>query len=156
MLPIWNRHARRFPPRKREDFSMAVGLLAVAALASTLSGAQAATPSPDLRMAANSNITLRACNHTRQTVLVGSSFIPVGAHDWRNKGWTTVSAGGCENIFVTANRTFYARAEVKGHSDQSPARTTSSPARTIPRARKASRRSSRPSTRTVVRSMCGT
>ena len=62
-------------------------------------------------------ITLRACNHTDKTVLVGSSYIPIGGSDWRNKGWTAVSPGQCENIFKTENRTFYARAEVKGDSD---------------------------------------
>ncbi len=98
---------------------MAVGLLAIAALTSAVSGAPAAAPAPDLRMAANTPVTLRTCNHTRQTVLVASSFIPVGAHDWRNKGWTTVNAGACENIFQTNNHTFYVRAEVRGHSDQS-------------------------------------
>ena len=98
---------------------MALGLLAVAALASTLSGSPAAAPPPYLQMAANSTITFRACNHTKTTVLVASSFIPVRASDWRNKGWTGVNAGACADIFVTENRTFYARAEVKGHSDQS-------------------------------------
>jgi uncharacterized membrane protein len=68
---------------------------------------------------AASVITLRACNHTDDTVLVAASFMPIGSHDtWRNKGWTRVHAGGCEDIFKTANRTFYARAEVKGESDQ--------------------------------------
>ncbi|HXC55971.1 MAG TPA: DUF1036 domain-containing protein [Rhizomicrobium sp.] len=65
-----------------------------------------------------STITLRACNHTDSMVLVASSFIPVGSDDWRNKGWTKVQRGACEDIFKTANRTFYARAEVKGDSDQ--------------------------------------
>ena len=98
---------------------MALGLLAVAALTTALSATPAAAPSPDLRMAANTPITLRACNHTRKAVLVASSFIPVHGRDWRNKGWTGVNAGACVNIFQTDNRTFYVRAEVKGHSDQS-------------------------------------
>jgi uncharacterized membrane protein len=67
---------------------------------------------------AASQITLRACNHTDDTVLVASSFIPIGGSDWRNKGWTRVNAGDCEDIFRTTNRTFYARAEVKGDSEQ--------------------------------------
>jgi hypothetical protein len=62
-------------------------------------------------------ITMRACNHTGDTVMVASSFIPVGGSDWRNKGWTSVGAGQCLDIFTTANTTFYARAEVKGDSD---------------------------------------
>ena len=52
-----------------------------------------------------------------ETVLVASSYIPIGGSDWRNKGWTAVRAGGCEDIFTTENRTFYVRAEVKGDSD---------------------------------------
>ena len=63
-------------------------------------------------------ITLRACNRTDETVLVASSYIPLGGSDWRNKGWTKVRAGSCVNIFRTSNRTFYARAEVKGNSEQ--------------------------------------
>ena len=98
---------------------MPLGLLAVAALASTLSGSPAAAPAPYLQMAANTTVTLRACNHTAKTLLVASSFIPVRASDWRNKGWTTVGAHACVNIFETENHTFYVRAEVKGHSDQS-------------------------------------
>jgi len=69
--------------------------------------------------ARGSAITLRVCNRTGDAVLVASSFIPIGGSDWRNKGWTRVRAGGCEDIFRTDNRTFYARAEVKGDSDQS-------------------------------------
>ena len=83
----------------------AVGLAGFAALA--------ATPA-----SAASTVTLRACNNTRDTVLVGSSYIPIGGSDWRNKGWTRVNAGSCLDIFKTTNRTFYARAEVKGDSDQ--------------------------------------
>lgn len=98
---------------------MAFGLLAVVALASAVSGTPAATPPSDLRMAANTPITFRACNHTKTAVLIGSSFIPIGGRDWRNKGWTVVNAGACGDIFKTDNRTFYARAEVRGHSDQS-------------------------------------
>lgn len=75
-----------------------------------------AIPSGPARAA--SAITLRACNHTDQTVLVGSSYIPIGGSDWRNKGWTEVDAGECDDIFKTENRTFYARAEVKGISEQ--------------------------------------
>lgn len=66
---------------------------------------------------AASTVTLRVCNHTDESVLVGSSYIPIGGSDWRNKGWTKVNAGDCEDIFKTTNRTFYARAEVKGDSD---------------------------------------
>ena len=71
----------------------------------------AATP------AAAKTITLRACNHTDTAVMIGSSFIPLGGSDWRNKGWTQVNPGQCSDIFQTANYTFYARAEVKGDSD---------------------------------------
>ncbi|MBV9045820.1 MAG: DUF1036 domain-containing protein [Alphaproteobacteria bacterium] len=84
----------------------ALGLAGLAAF-STATPAQAA-----------SMITLRACNHTDDTVLVASSFIPPGKHDWLNKGWTRVGAGDCQDIFKTTNKTFYARAEVKGDSDQ--------------------------------------
>jgi uncharacterized membrane protein len=66
---------------------------------------------------AASTITLRACNHTDSTVMVAASYIPISGSDWRNKGWTPVSAGQCEDIFRTKNGTFYARAEVKGDSD---------------------------------------
>ena len=64
-------------------------------------------------------ITLRVCNRTEDQVLVATSYIPIGGSDWRNKGWTRVRAGSCEDVFATENRTFYARAEVKGDSDQS-------------------------------------
>ncbi len=84
----------------------ALGLAGLAAMAMA-SPAQAA-----------SAVTMRACNHTKDAVLVGSSYIPIGGSDWRNKGWTRVQPGGCEDIFKTTNRTFYARAEVKGDSDQ--------------------------------------
>jgi len=63
-------------------------------------------------------ITLKVCNRTDDPVLVASSYIPIGGSDWRNKGWTRVDAGACLNVFKTTNRTFYARAEVKGDSDQ--------------------------------------
>jgi uncharacterized membrane protein len=82
---------------------MSVALLGAVA---SFSPAQAATV-----------ITLRACNHTDKTVLVGSSYIPIGGSDWRNKGWTGVRPGACLDIFKTENRTFYARAEVKGDSE---------------------------------------
>jgi hypothetical protein len=49
---------------------------------------------------------------------VGSSYIPIGGSDWRNKGWTAVDAGACEDAFKTTNQTFYARAEVKGDSSK--------------------------------------
>ena len=61
--------------------------------------------------------TLRACNRTSGKVEVASSFIAVGDSDWTNKGWTGVESGACEDIFVTTNPTFYARAEVAGDSD---------------------------------------
>jgi len=67
---------------------------------------------------ARGRVTLRVCNHTDDPVLVATSYIPIGGSDWRNKGWTRVSAGSCQNVFETENRTFYARAEVKGDSDQ--------------------------------------
>lgn len=63
-------------------------------------------------------ITLRACNNTRHTVLVAGSYIPVGGEEWRNVGWTRVSAHSCTSIFRTSNRTFYARAEVRGDSNR--------------------------------------
>ncbi|MBS0469716.1 MAG: DUF1036 domain-containing protein [Proteobacteria bacterium] len=62
-------------------------------------------------------VTLRACNHTGDPVMVASSYIPIGGSDWRNKGWTRVGAGDCKDIFQTANRIFYARAEVKDDPD---------------------------------------
>jgi hypothetical protein len=65
------------------------------------------------------NVTMRACNHTGNILMVAASFIPVGGTDWRNKGWTSVGAGQCLDIFETSNYTFYARAEVKGDSDTS-------------------------------------
>jgi uncharacterized membrane protein len=81
--------------------------------AALLAAVAATTPAQ-----ARSAVTLRVCNRTNDTVLVASSYIPIGGSDWRNKGWTRVRAGGCEDIFKTDNRTFYARAEVKGDSDQ--------------------------------------
>jgi uncharacterized membrane protein len=64
-------------------------------------------------------VTLHACNHTKKTVVVAASYMPIGSHDtWRNKGWTPVQAGSCKDIFTTANHTFYARAEMKGDSEQ--------------------------------------
>jgi uncharacterized membrane protein len=67
---------------------------------------------------ADSIVTLRVCNHTDRTVLVASSYIPIGGSDWRNIGWTAVGAGACNDAFKTANGTFYARAEVKGDSSK--------------------------------------
>ena len=96
---------------------MAVGLLAVAVLSAAISGTPA--HASDLRMAANNPVTLRACNHTKDTLLIAASFVPVGGKIWRNKGWMIVKAGTCDDIFVSANRKFYARAEVKDHSNQS-------------------------------------
>ena len=49
--------------------------------------------------------------------MVASKFVPLGGADWRHKGWTPVGAGQCSDVFKTANRTFYARAEVKGDSE---------------------------------------
>ena len=89
-----------------------------AAVALGLAGLAAVAMTSPAQARGGSVITLRACNHTDDTVLVASSFIPVGGSDWRNKGWTRVRAGGCEDIFKTTNRTFYARAEVKGDSEQ--------------------------------------
>jgi len=63
-------------------------------------------------------VTLRVCNHTDDPVLVATSYIPIGGSDWRNKGWTRVSARRCLDVLSTENHTFYARAEVKGDSDQ--------------------------------------
>jgi uncharacterized membrane protein len=93
---------------KSRNYSIAAALgLAGLAAVSMSTSAQAA-----------SVVTLRACNHTHNPVLVGSSYIPIGGSRWRNKGWTRVAAGGCEDIFKTTNHTFYVRAEVKGNSDQ--------------------------------------
>jgi uncharacterized membrane protein len=95
---------------KSRKFSLAVAL--------GLAGLAAVSMSTPAQARGGNVVTMRACNHTDDTVLVASSFIPVGASDWRNKGWTRVGPGGCEDIFKTTNRTFYARAEVKGDSDQ--------------------------------------
>ena len=87
----------------------ASALLGLAALATIAFSASAR---------AEETVTLRACNHTNEAVMVASSYIPVGGSDWRNKGWTQINAGSCADIFRTGNRTFYARAEVKGDSDR--------------------------------------
>jgi uncharacterized membrane protein len=84
-----------------------MGLLSIATLS------LAATTPADA-----ATITLRTCNHTRHTVMVASSYIPVGGSDWRNVGWTRVNARSCTNIFRTKNRTFYARAEIRGNSSR--------------------------------------
>ncbi|HWD28243.1 MAG TPA: DUF1036 domain-containing protein [Rhizomicrobium sp.] len=65
----------------------------------------------------SARVTMRACNHTSHVIMVASSFIPVGGSNWRNKGWTSVGANACLDIFETNNTTFYARAEMKGDSD---------------------------------------
>ncbi len=101
---------------KLQGVMMAVGLLVAASFATAISGHP--VDGAYTRLAANSPVTLRVCNHTSNATLVGSSFIPVGGKDWRNKGWTKVKAGACRDIFTSANRTFYARAEVQGHSDE--------------------------------------
>jgi uncharacterized membrane protein len=101
---------------KLQGFIMAVGLFVTASLVSAISAHP--VDAAYTRLAASSPITLRVCNHTSNATLVGSSFIPVGGGDWRNKGWTRVKAGACRDIFTTTNRTFYARAEVQGHSDE--------------------------------------
>ena len=93
--------------------SKILGLAAVVAVAGC--AVLASTPAA---AKGGSAITLRACNHSDDAVLVASSYIPIGGSDWRNKGWTRVNAGACVDIFKTTNRTFYARAEVKGDSDQ--------------------------------------
>jgi uncharacterized membrane protein len=95
---------------------MAMGFLAASLIAAAISGSGA--ESAAIRLAANNVITLRVCNHTSNPTLIGSSFIPVGGRAWRNKGWTKVNAGACRDIFTTNNHTFYARAEVQGHSDE--------------------------------------
>lgn len=95
---------------------MATGILAATLVAAAISGSGAAPA--EVQLAANSVITLRVCNHTSNPTLIGSSFIPIGGKEWRNKGWTKVNAGACRDIFTTTNRTFYARAEVQGHSDE--------------------------------------
>ena len=87
---------------------------AMAALMGLLSLATGTLAAPTQVRAAT--ITLRTCNHTRHTVLVASSYIPIGGSDWRNVGWTRVNAGSCIDIFKTKNRTFYARAEIRGNS----------------------------------------
>jgi len=95
---------------------MATGILAATLVAAAISGSGAAPA--EIQLAANNVITLRVCNHTSNPTLIGSSFIPIGGKEWRNKGWTKVNAGACRDIFTTTNRTFYARAEVQGHSDE--------------------------------------
>ncbi|HVE03324.1 MAG TPA: DUF1036 domain-containing protein [Rhizomicrobium sp.] len=95
---------------------MATGILAATLVAAAISGSGAAPA--EVQLAANNVITLRVCNHTSNPTLIGSSFIPIGGKEWRNKGWTKVNAGACRDIFTTTNRTFYARAEVQGHSDE--------------------------------------
>jgi len=104
----------RSPPIQGED--MATGILAATLVAAAISGSGAAPA--EVQLAANNVITLRVCNHTSNPTLIGSSFIPIGGKEWRNKGWTKVNAGACRDIFTTTNRTFYARAEVQGHSDE--------------------------------------
>lgn len=66
----------------------------------------------------NDQMTLQVCNRTTNKLMIGVSYVPTGASDWRNKGWTPVEAGACQNLFVTENKTFYARAEVSGDADQ--------------------------------------
>jgi len=95
---------------------MAVAFLAAASLAAIVSGHADTVGAREL--AAGNVITLRVCNHTNGATLIASSFIPIGGSEWRNKGWTKVNAGACRDIFSTTNRTFYARAEVQGHSDE--------------------------------------
>jgi uncharacterized membrane protein len=95
----------------------AAAALALAAL--TVTTIAALADSRQTGSHSSHSVTLRACNHTDSIVLVASSFIPIGGSDWRNKGWTAVSAGQCLDIFKTMNYTFYARAEVKGDSDSS-------------------------------------
>lgn len=95
---------------------MAVGMLAAAALAAAVSGHSGDYRVADSRHGTGSVITLRACNHTNKVTLVASSYIPIGASRWRNKGWTKVGIGACKDIFTTTNRTFYVRAEVQGNS----------------------------------------
>ena len=90
--------------------------IAAAALAGLLGLVTVALLTPTEARAAA--ITLRACNNTRHTVLVASSYIPVGGSEWRNAGWTRVSAHSCTSIFRTSNRTFYARAEIRGDSSR--------------------------------------
>ena len=105
--------------RERHQFQgdeMAIGFLAASLVAAAISSSS--TAAAGVHLAANNAITLRACNHTTHAILIGSSFIPIGGREWRNKGWTKVNAGACRDIFVTNNHTFYARGEVQGHSDQ--------------------------------------
>ena len=95
---------------KSRKYSVAVafGLAGLAAVAMS-------TPA----QARNTTVVFRACNNTDKTIMLASSFIPIGQSDnWRNKGWQPVSAHSCAEIFRTENTTFYARAERKGHSDQ--------------------------------------
>jgi len=96
----------------RRGTLMKLALLAASALAMAMSGAKAA----DIRLADNV-ITFKVCNHSGKQALIGSSFMPVNGTVWRNEGWKFVAAGTCRDIFVTGNRTFYARAEVKGNPD---------------------------------------
>lgn len=61
-------------------------------------------------------ITLRACNKVQNTVLVATSYIPVGGSNWLNNGWTRIEPGNCSDVLRTTNKTFYARAEVLNDS----------------------------------------
>ncbi len=87
-------------------------------LATALLLAGAATVTIASPAQAVSVVTLRVCNHTDATVLVASSYIPIGGSEWHNKGWTAVNPSACNDIFKTTNNTFYARAEVKGDSSK--------------------------------------
>ena len=90
---------------------MPIAVVAAFALAANLSGHSATAATWP------ASVTLKVCNRTGNTALVASSYIPAGASQWRNQGWTRVGAGTCQDMFSTINRLFYARAEVVGHPD---------------------------------------
>jgi len=71
---------------------------------------------PPEKAAAPGTTTLVACNHSTHTLALASIYVPVSAEQWRSAGWTNVDAGTCRGIMVTANDTFYARAEVANRS----------------------------------------
>jgi uncharacterized membrane protein len=97
---------------------MTFAILAAAAIAATVSGHTG--PASDIRLAANTvRIVFKTCNKTTNPVFVAGTFMPdPGSGDqWQNEGWKLVAPNACRDIFTTSNRTFYARAEVKGDPD---------------------------------------
>jgi hypothetical protein len=63
-------------------------------------------------------VTLRACNHTKDDVLVAGSYIPPGGEKWRNKGLDARQRRCLPRYIQNDQQHFYVRAEVKGDSSQ--------------------------------------